>query len=603
MREPFEHNDGKGLFNRRSFLIGAAQGLLMCGLAGKLLHLSLKDSSRYRTLADDNRIRLNVLLPERGLIIDRRDQVLAINKPQYRLILLPNFHGDVSELVHDIAQLVTLKENISTLINDVIQRQPSLPFTLAEIRTWDEVCKIEMNLVHRPELLVDKGVQRFYPHAHAVAHLIGYVQAPTDNDDVDKSLLYLNDFRLGKAGVEKRYDLWLRGQAGYKENEVNAKRKVIRELRVYASQKGRPLQLTIDLDLQNFITERLREHLSAAVTVMDIHNGEVYALVSCPSFDSNLFTNGIRTQDWEDLINNPYGVMNNKAINGQYSPGSTFKMMVGLAALESGRIDAQHRVHCSGFMELNGHRYHCHQNKYGHGHVDLVSALRVSCDVYFYEVAKIIGVEAISAMALRFGFNQKTGIHLPSEKKGLMPNRPWKLMKHQRHWTLGDTILTSIGQGYVLSTPLQLAVMTARLVNGGYGVTPQLIRHDLKQDFPNLSIKPTYLALIMEGMNQTVNHPQGTAYAARIEQPIMTMGGKTGTTQVRRISIKERQTRVLRNDERPWQERDHSLFVGYAPVHNPRFAISVLIEHGGTGGKLSAKLARDIMLYTQGLDL
>ena len=603
MREPFHQADGKRVFNRRTFLIGGLQGLLVSGLAGKLIYLALKDSSRYRTLADENRIRLEIILPERGLILDRKNQVLATNQPHYRLTLLPNFKGDLYKLLTEVELLVSFKENIPELIEEIKRTSSSTPFTIAPIATWDDVCKIELNTVHHPELFINKGAQRFYPHSEMTAHLVGYVQAPTDNDDVDKNLIHLADFRLGKAGIEKKYDHLLQGQAGYKEIEVNAKRKVVRELKVYPSQKGQSLSLTIDLRLQSFITERLREYPSAAVTVMDVHTGEIYALVSSPSFDPNLFTNGIRTKDWQNLVNNAYGVMNNKAINGQYSPGSTFKMIVGLAGLESQRITSQYRVHCPGFIEQNGHRYHCHQGKYGHGYVNITSALKMSCDVYFYEIAKIIGHDNIGTMARRFGLGEKTGIKLPSEKRGLVPDRAWKFMRYRRNWTMGDTILMSIGQGYMLSTPLQLAVMTARLVNGGYAVTPQLIRDQPLQNYSSIDIKAAYLNLILEGMNQAVNQPQGTAYTARIERPGYEMGGKTGTTQVRRITMKERQQRVLRNDELPWQERDHALFVGYAPLHKPRFAISVLVEHGGTGGKVSAKIGHDVMVYVQELDL
>jgi penicillin-binding protein 2 len=600
MRNNSDNYEAKQTFNRRSFLIAGTQALLMTTLIGRLSYLGIKRSSHYQTLADENRIKLHILLPPRGLIYDRQGQILASNQPNYRLVLVPDFKGDLYGALRMAESLVGLEGySIEELAEEIKKSRRVAPFTLREGLSWDEVCKIEVHTPHLSGLAIEKGAQRFYPLRELTGHLIGYVQIPNEDDEVEKNLLHLPDFRLGKAGLEKEFDDILRGQAGYKEIEVNAVRKVVRELSVRHGKEGATLSLTLDMRLQTFVAKRVQEHESAAVVVMDVHSGEVYTMVSSPSFDPNLFTNGIRTREWKGLMANPYGIMNNKALTGLYAPGSTFKMMVALAALESNKLSPEHKIYCSGYTELNGHRYYC---MHSHGHMNMVAAIKKSCDVYFYEVAKIIGHERIAEMALRFGLGQKTGIELPGEKKGIVPTRAWKFLKQRRKWTMGDTILMSIGQGYMLATPLQLAVMMARLVNGGKAVRPTLLLQNVNQHSESLNISPHSLEIIRQGMEQVVNDPGGTAAASRIMTRGKEMGGKTGTSQVRRISKKERQTRVLRNDELPWQDRDHSLFVGYAPLHAPKYAVAVIVEHGGAGARIAARIAHDTLEFAQNLE-
>ncbi len=599
MRDSGERYEVRNIFNRRSFLIASAQTVLMGSLAARLTYLGVNRSSHYQTLADENRIKLQILLPKRGLIYDRFDKLLADNQPNYRLVYLPGFKHTILQNLTIVQELVGLEEySIEEMAEEIKKSRLVTPFTIRQNLNWEEVCKIEVQAPYLPGIGIEKGAQRLYPTNEIFAHLIGYVQHPAEEDDVEKTFMHLPDFFIGKAGLEKEFDGFLRGQAGYKEIEVNAVRKVVRELSVHPGQDGPALHLSIDQRLQTFIAEQLNEYESAAAVVMDVHTGEVHALVSSPSFNPNLFTNGIRSRDWQKLASNPYGIMNNKAINGLYAPGSTFKMIVGLAGLASKRITPDHKIFCSGYIELNGHRYHCmHQ----HGSVNLVTALSRSCDVYFYEVAKMLGHDRIVEMAGQFGLGRKTGLQLPGEKKGLLPNRSWKLMKHHRNWTMGDTILMSIGQGYMLTTPLQLAVMAARMVNGGKAVSPTLLKTDRALEFESLDIPSNFLDIIQQGMIQAVNQPGGTAFNSRIITPGQEMGGKTGTSQVRRISRKERLIRVLRNDELPWQERDHSLFVGYAPIHSPKYSVSVVVEHGGGGARIAAKIVKSILEYVQQL--
>jgi len=451
------------------------------------------------------------------------------------------------------------------------------------------------------------GQSRQYPLAHDFSHVLGYVAAVSEKEVTGDPLLELPGFKIGKNGVERVFDLNLRGKAGNSQVEVNAVGRVIRELSRQEGQPGDDLRLTIDRDLQKLAADRLKKEKSAAAVVMDIHNGDVLVLSSVPGFDPNEFVTGLSSRSWRRLVNDPHTPLINKAISGLYAPGSTFKMVVALAALEANIVRPDHRVFCRGFTQLGNARFHCWK-KHGHGWQDIYDAHKNSCDVYFYDIAKRIGVDRIAAMARKLGLGEKTGVDLPSEKGGVIPTRAWKKALIGTPWQQGETLISGIGQGFILTTPLQLAVMTARLANGGEAVTPRLVRPeriDGKDDTPKfkkLAISRASLDVIRDGMNQVTNEHGGTAYRARISEKGMEMSGKTGTAQVRRISKAEREMRVLKNHERPWRKRDHALFVGYAPSDDPRYAVAVVVEHGGGGSKVAAPIARDLLLATQKRD-
>ena len=431
-------------------------------------------------------------------------------------------------------------------------------------------------------------------------------------------LLELPGFRIGKAGVEKVHDLKLRGTGGSSQVEVNAFGHVIRELTRQEGQAGEEVALTIDLELQKMASRRFGDE-SGATVVLDIHNGDILTMVSTPGFDPNAFNKGLSTEEWRALTNNPRAPLTNKAIHGQFSPGSTFKMAVLLAALEKGAIRPENRIHCSGEMKLGDATFHCWK-KHGHGWMDAFNGLTQSCDVYFYEVAKRTGIERIAAMARRLGFGSLSGVDLPGEQKGLVPDREWKKRTMNAPWHKGETVLTGIGQGYLLTTPLQLAVMMARLVNGGFALAPRLTRpgpvaaSELPQDpvtpslvpgpaeFESLGLTALHLALVRKAMEAVVNSPVGTAFRARIKKKGREMGGKTGTVQVRRITKAEREQGVLKNKDLPWKERDHAMFIGFAPIDKPRYAVAVVVEHGGGGSSVAAPIARDILAEAQQRD-
>jgi len=601
-----EHARVEG-FSRRAALLGGGQALLFSALVGRLYYLQITEADRYTMLAEDNRISLRLLPPPRGRIVDRHGVPIALNQPNYRAVLVSELTPDLGATLSSLENVLPISERERRRILREIRRKRSfVPVTIKENLDWDDVARIEVNAPSLPGVSIEVGQSRYYPFAEAAGHVLGYVAAVSEEEQGADPLLKLPEFRIGKNGVEKTYDLALRGKAGSSHIEVDALGRVIRELERNEGQSGQELVLTIDSGLQDYIVHRL-EGLSASAVVMDTLSGEVLALVSTPGFDPNAFNKGLSEETWRNLVSNSRSPLVNKSISGQYAPGSTFKMMVALAALEGGIITPDQRFLCEGYVELGDSWFHCWKEK-GHGSVDMVSALQQSCDVYFYEVARRTGIDRISEMARRFGMGTKLGIDIPSERDGLIPTRDWKLAVIGSSWQLGETLLAGIGQGYVLSTPLQLAVMTARLVNGGVAVEPH-VTHDLVEGesalrrpdpaFPDLGISSASLAVVKKGMDAVANTPQGTAFRARINEKGKEMGGKTGTAQVRRISKWERESGVLKNRQRPWEERDHALFVGYAPYQNPRFVVSVVVEHGGGGSKVAAPLGRDILLETQ----
>jgi penicillin-binding protein 2 len=595
-------------FSRRVAVLGGAKFLLLGVLAGRMYQLQVVDSKKYKTLSDENRINLRLLPPPRGRILDRYGRPLAINQENYRVTLVAEQVHDVDAMLDALSGIISLGDHErQRILREIRRRRGFVPVTVRENLDWGEVSKIEVNAPDLPGLSIEVGQSRSYPFSEDFAHVLGYVSAVSEKEIDGDPLLELPGFKIGKNGVERIYDLNLRGKAGNSQVEVNVVGRVIRELSRQEGQPGDDLRLTLDRDLQKFAADRLKEMKSAAAVVIDIATGEIITLASVPGFDPNSFVTGLSSREWRALVNDPHMPLINKAVSGLYAPGSTFKMVVALAALEAGVVGADHRVFCRGHTQLGNARFHCWK-KHGHGWQDMVGALQHSCDVYFYDIAKRIGVDRIAAMANKLGLGEKTGIDLPSEKDGIVPTRAWKRAVIGVPWQQGETLISGIGQGFILTTPLQLAIMTARLANGKKAVKPRLVRTDAEKlqkelaALPDLGISERALEVVREGMYQVTNSDRGTAYRARITAEGMEMSGKTGTAQVRRISKAERETRVLKNEERPWRERDHALFVGFAPSHRPRYAAAVVVEHGGGGSAVAAPIARDLLLETQKRD-
>ncbi|WP_457650985.1 penicillin-binding protein 2 [Profundibacter sp.] len=594
-RNPKDTIESQRRITRRALFLGASQLAFVGVLAARMRYLQVDQADQYRLLADENRINIRLLPPARGLIYDRNGVPLAVNKPLYRITIVREDAGDVNNVVARLNALVALDpEEIKRALDEMKRRSPFVPVTLAERLTWEDIAEVAVNAPALPGVTPEVGLSRAYPLADDFAHIVGYVGA-VNEADLNRSndrdpLLQIPRFQIGKVGVEAKLEKSLRGKAGTKRIEVNSIGRVMRELGREEGEPGANLQLTVDSALQNYVQARL-EGESAAAVVMDVKTGDLLAIGSTPAFDPNKFVNGISQADYSALLNDKYRPLPNKAIQGIYPPGSTFKMITALAALEAGVLTSEETVKCNGFVEVGGRRFHCWKRS-GHGNVNLKDSLKKSCDVFYYEIAQRTGIEKISEMARKFGFGTKFDIPMSSVAKGLAPTKSWKLEHRGAEWVIGDSLNASIGQGFVLSSPMQQALMTARLATGR-AVMPRLIKSVNGAETPihggePLGINENHLRLMRKAMYAVVNETGGTAFRSRILPENMRMAGKTGTSQVGNT--------VVRNQDVPWEKRDHALFVSFAPFDNPRIAVSVVVEHGGGGSKAAAPIARDITL-------
>jgi penicillin-binding protein 2 len=482
------------------------------------------------------------------------------------------------------------------------RRSPFVPVTLADRLTWEDIAEVAVNAPALPGITPDVGLSRHYPMEADFSHVVGYVGPVSDYDlsrieDPDP-LLQIPKFQIGKIGVETKLEPLLRGKAGSRRIEVNAAGRMMRELERHEGVPGADVQLTLDHRLQNFIHARMTGE-SGGVVVMDVERGDILGIGSSPGFDPNLFVRGISVEDYRSLTENRYRPLADKTVQGTYPPGSTFKMITALAALEAGVIGEGGTVYCPGHMSAGGRRFHCWKRG-GHGSMNLNAALQQSCDVYFYEVAQRTGINKITEVANRFGLGVRHDLPMSAVADGLTPTTDWKRARRGEDWYPGDTLNSAIGQGFVLTSPLQLAVMTARIASGT-AVRPRLVKSVDGVETPvetdgDLGVAPRHLAAVREGMYAVSNTTRGTGFRSRIAAETMILAGKTGTSQVRNITAAERARGVFRNEDLPWERRDHALFVAFAPYDAPRLAISVVIEHGGGGSTAAAPVARDVML-------
>lgn len=602
----YDGDKGKMLSRRAALTVGGELALSSV-LLGRMYYLQVLESDRYKTLAEENRISTRLLAPPRGLIFDRFGVPLAENRQNFRVqVISEQTEGNLNATLEALTKILPLSDgDIQRIRKEVRRSRNFTPVTIRENLTWEEMAAIQLNAPDLPGIIIDEGLSRFYPRKEKSAHLVGYVGSPSETE-IEKGppLLKLPGFYVGKTGIELQYENSLRGKEGTQRVEVNAVGRVIREIERDEGTPGSVLPLSIDMRLQKVAYEKMKEYSGAAV-MLDIYTGEVLLLMSTPSFNPNSFTYGLSVDEWKELTTNPKNPLLNKVLGGLYSPGSTFKMIVALAALEAGVVRPDTKINCSGHVVIGNHRFHCWKGT-GHGDLTLREALMHSCDIYFYEIARRTGIEKISAMARRFGFGAVTGIDLAGEKAGLMPTRRWKELVRGEQWLQGDTCNTGIGQGYVLATPVQLAVMAAAIANDGYKVTPRLTvpenRNPNEHSGVALNLSKAHLQMMREGMFDVINNPKGTARVAKVDIGGKLIAGKTGTTQVKRITIKEREDGLRSQDELPWEERNHALFVAFGPTENPRYALSVVIEHGGGGGTTAGPVARDIMAAALKLD-
>lgn len=596
-------NDKGKVLIRRSLIMALIKFLLLMVIIARLYYLQVYQADRYKTLADENRISTRLLVPPRGIIFDRNGVTIASNQQNFQALIVAEQAPNVQETLDAFKKIMPLSEAEEERIKKDLKRNRSfVPIKIRDNLSWEEVSRIQLNAPDLPGIVIDEGLTRYYPFGAGMAHILGYVSSVSDKDVKDDPLLEVPGFKIGKSGIEKYLEKALRGESGNLKLEVNAYGRIMKEIERVDGIPGKDVQLTIDSRLQQKAFELFGEESGAAV-LLDVHTGEILAFVSAPSFDPNMMTQGLSTEDWNALLHNERNPLTDKAISGQYSPGSTFKMIVALAALEAGVIKPETRTYCAGKMFLGNHAFHCWK-KEGHGHLNVVEALQHSCDIFFYETAQKLGIEKIADMARRFGLGSKINIGLENEKAGLIPDKEWKLRRFGEPWQQGESLISGIGQGYILTTPLQLATMTARLVNGGYEIKPTFLKvsDGEKSKIRKIDVSPTNLELIKEGMYAVVNKPGGTAWRSQFDYHGQRMGGKTGTTQVRRITMKERREGIKKESELPWRLRNHALFVGYAPHDNPKYAVAVLVEHGGGGSSVAAPLSGKILREAVMLD-
>lgn len=602
-RSPKDSQESFRKVSRRGVVIGAVQAAAVLTLSFRMRHLQVDQADQFRLLAEENSIKIRLLPPARGMILDRNGGVIAGNEQNYRITITPEDAGDTEIVLSRLGQLVPLTEDdLARTRREIERRSPTLPISVGERLSWEEFSRVAVNAPALPGVTTEVGLSRFYPQGPDFAHVLGYVGPVSDYDlgklEAPDPLLQIPRFQIGKLGVEAKLEDALRGKAGARRIEVNATGRIMRELGRKEGDPGANVQMTIDRRLQNYVLARLGTE-SAAAVVIDTQLGDILAIGSAPSFDPNLFVRGISQADYRTLTENDHRPLADKSVQGAYPPGSTFKIVMALAALKAGVIGLSETVSCPGYMQLGNRRFHCWKPA-GHGRVHLTQSLEQSCDVYYYEIAQRLGIDKIAEMARLMGVGQRFDLPMSAVSEGLAPDRDWKEQKYGKGWLIGDTLNAGIGQGYVLASPLQLAVMTARLASGR-AVQPRLIRAVGGVETPveaaaDLGIDPAHLAAVRQGMFDVTNSKRGTAYSSRVVDDTMLVAGKTGTSQVRNITAAERARGVISNDQLPWNRRDHALYVCFGPYDNPRLAVSVVVEHGGGGSTVAAPIARDIIL-------
>ena len=619
--------------NRRMFIIGAAKLVVFTGIIIRLFSLQITENKKYRTLSDKNRLREWRLPPVRGEFLDYFGNVVAGNLKVYQLHVVPEQVENFKSLMLRLKELLNLSDK---QFNKIIKKKNSQKswetLIVSDNLTWEQFTKINFFLHELTGAKPVLSVSRDYPLSENYTHVLGYVSMASEKDILNNEVIKNNHvpgLRVGKTGLEKSFENDLIGSNGVQRYEVNAYGKRINQIDHQEGTQGKTIKLTIDTEVQKLSNELLKD-VAGSISVMDIYTGDIIAMHSSPSFDPNLFLFGISQDDWQLIRNNPLKPLVNKTLSGLYSPGSTIKPIVALSALENDVVSTKFKVNCTGKTEMYGQTYHCWKKK-GHGVVDLKNAMKVSCDTYFYEIARKLGVDRLKQTALKFGLGERVLNEIYSnEKKGLVPDTQWKKNALGKGWVIGETLITGIGQGYIQTTPLQLCLMTAQLANGGYKIYPKItssnddvpfevIKSQIDENYKNFTeskkglteaseqllsfIKekkhqplfrnPENIKFIQNAMFVSTNEIRGTSYSSRIKDPKYQFAGKTGTSQVKRITEREREL-DLKTIEIPYNERDHALYVAFGPYKNPRYALSVLVEHGGSGSVAAAPMAKKL---------
>ncbi|MFM9851656.1 MAG: penicillin-binding protein 2 [Sphingomonadaceae bacterium] len=583
-------------FTRRAMFVSGAQATLAAILGGRMAWLSIVENQKYALLAESNRVNFTLIPPRRGWIVDRNGKPLALNRTAFRVDIIPDRLVDKAKTLTDLQAMLGLTaDDIDRIERDLKHASGFRPVQVAENIPWEKFAAISIRAAEFPGVAPAQSYSRFYPDGAAVGHLLGYVGAASAKqyEETKDPLLVTPGFKVGKEGLERTLETVLRGKPGAKRTEVTASGKLVRELASRADTSGLTAKLTIEAGLQAYAARRMGD-ASGSCVVLDCVTGDVVAMVSMPAYDPNSFSDGIGKSEWAMLRADDHIPLANKTLQGLYPPGSTCKPTTMLGLLSAG-IDPKATVTCTGSYRVGGSIFHCASRR-GHGAISMHRALVQSCDIYFYHFGRLAGIDPLAAMAQKMSFGQKFDLPYSSQSYGTFPNPEWLARKYERKWSVADTINASIGQGYVLVNPLQLAVMAGRIASGRQ-IIPRLLDGKPHAPAPLMDINPEHLAFLRDAMSGVVNTSIGTAPRARLPLADVKMGGKTGTAQVRRITLAERARGVRSNASLPWKFRDHSLFVAFAPVDNPRFSAAVIIEHGGSGAGAAAPIARDVMTY------
>ena len=600
------------VINRRMFIIGAAKLIVFSGIVARLFSLQINDNKKYLTLSDKNRIREWKLPPTRGEIVDYFGNIIAGNLKVYQLHIIPEQVENFNYLLTRLKNLLQLSDReISNILKSKKKLKPWESIIVSENLSWSQFLKINNYLYDLVGVKPVMTISRNYPFSDIYTHVLGYVSQPNEKDILENEVVqqkFVPGMKIGKLGLEKTLENYLIGTNAIQRYEVNAYGKRINQLEYQRGQQGSKIRLTLDTEVQK-LSAKLLIDKAGSISVMDIYTGEIIAMHSSPSYNPNSFLFGISKDEWELIRNNPLKPLINKTLSGLYSPGSTIKPIVALSALENNIIGPNFKVKCTGKTELYGQTFHCWKEK-GHGVMSLKNAMKQSCDTYFYEIARLLGVDRLKITAEKFGLGKKVlGAYFNNEKKGLFPNTSWKKNNLEKGWVLGETLITGIGQGYTQTTPLQLCLMTAQIANGGYSIKPKIIVNNnplnfnevkksiKEQNLLNINTKlvknPKNLRIIQEAMFSSTNEIRGTSYRSRIDDKKYQFAGKTGTAQVKRISKREREL-DLKIDQIPYNDRDHALYIAYGPYVNPRYALSIIVEHGGSGSKAAAPIAKEL---------
>ncbi len=587
--------------NRRMFITGSLKFMIMVGLVSRLFFLQVKENKKYLTLSDKNRIREWKLAPVRGEFLDYFGNTIAGNFEAYQLHIIPEQVEDFRYVIYRIKDLLELNDKeFNRILKKKNEIKPWETLIVSDNLSWKKFSKINNHLYDLNGVKPVISISRNYPFKDNFTHVIGYVSQANENDIENNEAIKKNfvpGLKVGKVGLEKSLEQKLLGTNDIERYEVNAYGRRISQLEFQKGEKGKTLRLTIDTKVQELANELLKDK-AGSICVMDIYSGSIIAMHSSPSFDPNLFVFGISQDEWQLIRNDPMKPLVNKTLQGNYSPGSTIKPIVALSALENGIINTNFTVKCTGKTEMYGQTYHCWKKK-GHGFVSLRNAMKQSCDTYFYEIARKLGVDKLSETAKKFGLGKEVfGDLFNIEKRGLIPNTKWKKNALGKGWLLGETMITGIGQGYIQTTPIQLCLMTAQIANGGYKIYPKIIVDDEKKDQPNDKFIPLYedaenIRIVQDAMFGSTNEVMGTSYRSRIKDPKYQFAGKTGTAQVKKITDRDREL-DLKTFEIPYEERDHALYIAFGPYKNPRYALSVLVEHGGNGSTTAAPMAKKL---------